>query len=227
VGQKGWDGLPEAARQGIGRPAPPSPEYLATLRATFAHHPASQRDKTEPEAAFQRFVEAQGVWDRVMAETIAGFLAKRPQTLVVGILGAGHVRHGHGVAHQLKALGVDRVGTLLTWPADAPCTGVVPGLADALFVVRPPAANPPRLGVSLVPDPDGVRLVEIRPDSLAAHAGLLADDVVIQMAGRDKPTPERLRAAVQAQPAGTWLPITVRRAGQPVELVLRFPVEAP
>jgi uncharacterized iron-regulated protein len=42
-----------------------------------------------------------------MAEVIAAHLRKEPDALVVGIMGAGHVRNGQGVAHQLKALGIE------------------------------------------------------------------------------------------------------------------------
>jgi uncharacterized iron-regulated protein len=66
--------------------------------------------------AFQYFVEAQQNWDRAMAEALAGRRVAGPQgtpPLVVGIIGSGHLRHGFGVPHQLRDLGVDRVVTLL------------------------------------------------------------------------------------------------------------------
>ena len=67
--------------------------------------------KSDPAAVlandkFKRFVAAQLTWDRTMAEAVAEARRKRPASLVVGILGQGHVRFGHGVAHQLADLGV-------------------------------------------------------------------------------------------------------------------------
>jgi len=224
VGKQGWDAVPEAKREGVSRPAQPSPEYRRTLRNIFDHHPAKQRG----EETFPRFVEAQTVWDRAMAQPIAEQLKKRPDALVVAILGVGHVRHGHGVAHQLKDLGVARVGNLLTWDQSDACSGITPGLADAVYVVRPPAANPPRLGVAMEPhkgrDAEGIRIADVAAGSVAEQAGLKRGDVVVAVAGRPAKI-DVLRAIVQRQPPGTWLPLKVKRGSEELELVARFPAE--
>lgn len=221
VDSNGWDGVPEARREGVSRPAQPSTEYLNQLRMVFEHHP----QKRGNEAAFSRFVEAQTLWDRAMAQAIADHLKQRPDGLVVAILGAGHVRHGHGVAHQLKDLGVNRVGALLTWDHQTACTNTV-GLADALYVTRPPALNPPRLGISMEDGQSGVRIVEIMTNSVADRAGLKAGDVLVEIAGRPAKFMQDVRGAVQRQAPGTWLPMRVRRGGEELEIVARFPSES-
>lgn len=219
VGKDGWEAVPVDQREGLGRPAEPLPAYRTELRTVFAHHPEKQQD----EASFARFVEAQTVWDRAMASGIAAHLAKQPDALVVGILGAGHVRHGYGVAHQLKDLGVARVAGLMTWNVAQPCSAAAPGLADALYAVATPAENPPRLGISMAPADDGVRIAEVVKGSVAEAAGIKAGDVVTQVAGRPARSPQDLRQAVQRQAPGTWLPFRVRRDGADVDLVARFP----
>lgn len=222
LGKEGWDAVPEARKEGVSRPAPPTPEYLKALRAVFDQHPAATRN----EANFTRFVEAQAFWDRAMAETMAEYLKKRPESLVVGILGAGHVRHGHGVAHQLKSLGVERTSTLLTWDHGDACAEIVQGMADAVYVVRPPAGAPPRLGVTMEADAAGVRITHVVPGSVAEKADLKAGDVVLEVAGQPARSVHTLRGAVQRQAPGTWLPMKIRREGKELELVARFPAGA-
>jgi uncharacterized iron-regulated protein len=218
VGRQGFDGVPEAQREGVSRPAGPGPEYRKVLRMVFEHHPA----KKKGEETFPRFVEAQTTWDRAMAQPIAGHLKQRPGALVVGILGAGHVRHGHGVAHQLKDLGVARVGSLLTWDQASACAGIVPGLADAVYVVKAPAANPPRLGVAMEPAKDGIRIASVQAGSVAEQAGLKGGDILVAVAGQPAKI-DALRALVQRQPPGTWLPLKVKRGSEEIEIVARFP----
>ena len=220
VGQQGWDGVSAAQKEGVSRPAAPSSGYLRTLRSVFEHHPAKQRG----EKTFPRFVEAQTLWDRAMAQPIADHLKKHPGTLLVGILGAGHVRHGHAVAHQLRDLGVARVGSLLTWNHAEDCSGITPGLADAVYLVREPPANPPRLGVAMEPPGSGpgIRISGVTAGSVAEQAGLKRGDVILEVAGRPAQI-DALRALVKRQPAGTWLPIRLRRGGEELELVVRFP----
>ena len=225
LGQGGWEAVAEDRREGVSRPAPPLPEYRALLAQIYDMHPG-RTPAARDAAAFERFVLAQGFWDRAMAERMAAYFKQRPDALVVGILGAGHVRQGHGVAHQLRALGVVRVGALLTWPQAQTCADIVPGLADGLFVVAPPQANPPRLGVAMEDDPAGVRIAQVVPGSVAEQAGLKVGDVVLQAAGAPVGGMSGLRGVVQRQAPGTWLPLKVRRDGQEQEIVARFPAGA-
>lgn len=221
VEERGWDGVPEAEREGLGRPAAPTDAYRLELRQIYDHHPGPKSD-----AGFERFAQAQTTWDRAMAEAMAAWLKGHPNHLVVAILGAGHVRHGHGVAHQLADLGVRRVAKLFTWRQDQGCEGLRPGLADAVFVKRDDAAlttPPPRLGIAMEPDPAGVRVARVMKGSVAELAGMKTGDVLVLAAGRSVKDMGEVRALIQRQVPGTWLPMKVRRDGQDLELVARFP----
>lgn len=220
VGKQGYDGVPEAQREGVGRPAAPTEAYRKQLRAVFDHHPAKSRG----DAVFPRFVEAQTFWDRAMAEIIAAHLKKVPDAQVVGILGAGHVRNGDGVAHQLKVLGVDKTGLLLTWERAESCAGLGKGFADALYLVEEPKGNPPRLGVGTDLDKDGLRITAITPGSIAEASGLKTGDVILEVAGQPAKSILVLRSVVQRQVPGTWLPLKIRRGGSEMEIVARFPL---
>lgn len=214
VAAKGWDAVPEAEREGVTRPAPAPKAYLDELARVHAGH--------EGKTPLAHFVQTQQTWDRAMAQALAPHAR---DALAVGIIGSGHLRHGHGVPLQLADLGVKRVGTLL--PAEAArCNELTAGLASAAFVLPEPAPvkpPPPRLGVQLEQQGDAVRLAAVTAGSLAERSGLRKGDVVAAAAGRPVKRMRELIAAVRAQPDGTWLPLQVRRGDDTQEVVVRFP----
>lgn len=226
----GFDGVPEAQREGVGRPAAPSLPYRVELQAIYDSHPDMNGDGQDAAGRFERFVEAQTLWDRAMAEVIARYRQGHPDTLVVGILGAGHLRHGHGVPHQLDALGQGDSASLMTWPSDRDCAEINPTLADVIFVIppqpMPEPPPPPRLGVTLGAAATGVAIEKVWPDSLAERSGLKDGDVIVRAAGRAPAGIESVRETIRRQPAGTWLPLMVRRDGAEMEIVVRFPAQA-
>lgn len=130
TGLRGFAAVPAEQREGVSTPAPATPAYVERLRDIYAQH---RHADDADEQRFQRFVEAQLLWDRAMAEGIADALAERPSALVVGIIGSGHLRYGEGVAHQLRDLGITRITTLLPWTAGADCADIAPDIADALY----------------------------------------------------------------------------------------------
>jgi hypothetical protein len=121
----------------VTKPVAPAPGYVDVLFPAFAAHGPARPDADKPtrdSAQFRRFVEAQTVWDRAMAQAIADSLATRPGVLLVGIMGYDHVAHGYGVPHQLADLGVRDPAVLLPWDRDAKCGDLDGGgLADAVF----------------------------------------------------------------------------------------------
>src|SRR5262249_51385853 len=148
-----------------------------------------------------------------------------PGSLVIGIMGSGHLEHGHGVPHQLAALGAQHVTVLLPWDASRDCAALAPDLADAVFGIPPSAEEPqsrPRLGVTLAPAEHGVRVSEVTAGSVAAAAGLRRGDVVVEAAGAAMASPDDLRAVGDVQAPGTSLPLLVRRGGRTLQLVARF-----
>jgi len=237
VGAQGWDAIPEARREGLSRPAPAGAPYRAELFDIYRQHPWRSKSTSQApspdDPEFQRFVESQTTWDRAMAQAIAARLDKAaagPRPLIVGIAGSGHLRNGFGIAHQLRDLGVDRITTLL--PVDIPkdCKFLVAGLADAVFALPAGRAAPrprPRLGVQLTQKGDRVEIVDVLKDSLAASMDLRAGDVIVSMAGVAVTRLDAVIAAVRGQPAGTWLPIEIRRGDSTFERVIKFPPAKP
>lgn len=221
---EGWETVPAAQRHAITPPAPASDAYRETLGEVYALHPS----EGEHAAGLERFVAAQLVWDRAMAAGLAE--AAGPDTLVVGLMGQGHVTFGHGVPHQLDDLGIRDHTTLLPWSLEQGCTPPE-GIADALFTLgdeqgfEPPA--PKRLGVMIGTHEAGLQVMGIVPDSLADQLGLREGDVITAAAGQRLESPGDLTALVRRQPPGTLLPLTVERDGVSKEWLARFPVAAP
>jgi uncharacterized iron-regulated protein len=229
VGTKGLAAVPQDQREGISTAAPASEAYLARLFKAYSQHPDEKNAKpARSDPAFHHFVEAQLVWDRAMAQALADAAQRNPDALVVGIMGSQHLAHGDGVPHQLNSLGIKRIVSLLPWDADADCSDFSADLATAVFGLpaeQPgPAAPPPHLlGIRIEAVADGIRVVTVSPDSVAAASGLQADDVLTEAAGTPVKTTGELKAIVVRMAPGTWLPLKATRKGKPIELIAKFP----
>jgi uncharacterized iron-regulated protein len=246
VAANGWDGVPPSEREGVGRALAPSKAYRDFLFDIYNQHGQHSRDESsagetdeadsarERARAFDRFVESQTTWDRAMAEVLAQrVLAVRfsdsadasAPPLVVGIIGSGHLNHGYGVPHQLRDLGVGNTGVLLPMDVDTDCKELTPDLADAIFALPTQvktAVAAPRLGLQIEQKDDGVLIAAIKDGSLAQQTGLQNGDHLIMLAGSPVAKAGPVRAALQAQPAGSWLPLQVLRNGLTLDLMIKF-----
>ncbi|WP_374682188.1 ChaN family lipoprotein [Accumulibacter sp.] len=234
IADRGWDALPLAEREGVGQAAAPSDAYRDFLFEVYRQHATMRGKSTKArrgDAAFARFVDSQLAWDRAMAEVLAGQAAPTAsggKPLLVGIMGSGHLRFGHGVPHQLRDLGVRSIGTLLPLAAASPCDELVPGLADAVFAVPTPprtAPEPPRLGVTLESKDGRVLIASVSKGSLAEKSGLQDGDRILAVAGQPLNGLTSLLNSIRQQPPGTWLPLHIERAGEKLEIIVRFPAQ--
>lgn len=233
VAEKTWDQVPEAAREGVGRPAPPLPDYLTYLREIYAMHEKTSgshaaKSNPSPERALQGFIDSQLTWDRAMAEGLNRALnpGKQNPPLVVGIMGSGHIRYGHGVPHQLNSLGITRIANLLPVSGDNECAHLQSGLASAVFVTpakADPPAEPPRLGVVLEDTKAGLQISTVTAGSLAEKTGLRSGDRIVEIAGRPASGSADAVASIRRQPPGTWLPLRIVRGDSQIDLVIQFP----
>ena len=66
-------------------------------------------------------------------------------------------------------------------------------------------------------------MFDIIGGSLAESTGIRKGDVIVSIAGASVTQVGGVTAAVRAQPAGTWLPMTVRREGKTLDLIVKFP----
>lgn len=229
VRANGLASVPEDQREGVSVPAAAGEAYLARLFRAYSQHPDEKGAKpARSDPAFLRFVDAQLVWDRAMAQALATAAARDPDRLVVGIMGSQHVAHGDGVPHQLDSLGIQRITTLLPWSADSDCSDFSADLATAVFglpaeQVEPAAPPPQLLGIRIEAVPAGIRVVAVSPGSIAEACGLQAGDIVTEAAGTPVKTPAELKAIVVSTAPGTWLPLKALRKDAPIEFTAKFP----
>ncbi|MFN3389628.1 MAG: ChaN family lipoprotein, partial [Allosphingosinicella sp.] len=85
VGRAGYAAAAADGAAPVGRPAPAPAAYAETLAASFRQHALA----AGPEA-LARFIEAQTVWDRAMAEAIVRARIANPRARFVAITGWGH-----------------------------------------------------------------------------------------------------------------------------------------
>jgi S1-C subfamily serine protease len=103
-------------------------------------------------------------------------------------------------------------------------------IADGLFGIAPLNADQekqPRLGIAVEEDDGKVRVGKVMDGSIAQHAGLRQHDIIESMAGERVAVAADVVAMIGRTAPGTWLPITVRRGSEQVEVVARFPPRKP
>lgn len=246
VGRDGWEAVAETDRQGISTPTPASQAYREALAAVFSSKLShgigrvadsdSETETKEPtvedilaRSDFNKFVDAQLVWDRAMAEALFEASEENPGALVVGILGRGHVEHGFGVPHQLESLGAGKIVSLLPVSVTGECRTIEASIADLVFLVDDRETvqdqpQRPRLGVFIEEASDGgVLLSRVSDGSIAQAADLRSGDVVLKAAGEDLSSTADLVEIIQRQAPGTWLPLEIERDGKIQTLVAKFP----
>ncbi len=232
VSALGFAGVPENEREGVTAPAAPSTAYLDYLLPIYGQHERSGKkigDASRDNPNFRRFVESQQLWDRAMAQALNSAVGRAERPLVIGIMGSGHIKYGYGVPHQLKDLGVTDVGTLLPWNSGTTCAQITAGLADAVFGIEVPLVvsheRPrQRLGIRFEMAQDGgARILQVEKGSIAEAAGIRDSDVIVEAAGVPIKQMDDIVEIVKRQAPGTWLPLKLKRGGDTIESVAKFP----
>ncbi|MEM7042957.1 MAG: ChaN family lipoprotein [Pseudomonadota bacterium] len=256
IRDEGLENIPEDERRGLTEPKPPSNAYIESLVATFSQHLEFRSESEEPEEAstpteesveggdaegesqdirddprFQRFVTVQTTWDRAMALALAEASQREGSPLVVGVLGSGHLERGFGVPYQLDDLGAENTALFMPVAPVESCEAYKEEVADALFVLPPlsqieDAPDGPKLGVMIETAENRVRVLQVMEDSIAQAADIRDGDAIIEAAGMTLENTADLIGIVQQQAPGTWLPLSIERDGETLEIVAKFPAAA-
>ncbi|MDV7341679.1 ChaN family lipoprotein [Terasakiella sp. A23] len=228
VSQKGWDGVNDDKKEGVATPRPAHPDYLTSLKEVFERHSHVSDDEKKSDERFKRFVDSQLTWDGAMAQEIARVQKLGGEPLVIGVMGSGHIAHGHGVPHQLEGLGL-HAKTLLPWTLGWDCDDLKPTYADAIFgleeMEEKPQGHKPLLGVRIdeAEDKSGVLVEQVIEESVAEDAGLKTGDIIVSAAGVITKTPGELVTVIHRQAPGTWLPLQIKRDGDLIDILAKFP----
>lgn len=238
VGKQGWDKVDVSQKEGVSRPEPASDGYRQMLASVFMQHgdkhskmPADELvSKAMAMPGFSRFVESQQVWDRAMAEAISKGVTEHPKAQFIAVLGSGHIMYRFGVPEQLAALNMPSPSVLVPWDLDFECDYIKEIFADAViglksnrFSEQQKSSNKPRLGVYLEADNGEVKIGKVVAGSIAEELKLQTDDIIVSMAGIEITEVSDVIKTVQATQFGTWLPMTIKRGNELIELVAKFP----
>ncbi|MEG4393412.1 ChaN family lipoprotein [Microcoleus sp. BROC3] len=108
-------------------------EYRQLLLEVYQQHQkAAQGNST----AFERFLQAQVLWDETMAEKIAEFVKANPDYQVVVLAGKGHIIYGYGIPSRVeRRLGVGnvKVRSVLLNSSDNPVLSADRPIADFVW----------------------------------------------------------------------------------------------
>ncbi|MBF0271008.1 MAG: ChaN family lipoprotein [Magnetococcales bacterium] len=216
VRKTGLAALEPSIRDTLPSITPASTPYRIRLEEVFNSHPMMSKG-----GPFDSFVEAQTLWDGVMADSIQRWRAAHPHGVVVGLAGSGHLLMGHGIPHQLRARGVTDLVTLLPWTGSD--SWIDPEAADyAWGTPEAPESPPPvRLGVILDEQRrDGAWVTGIQEESPAARAGLKSGDRLLRLNGREISTRHALVRLLQGVSQGSPVRLQREREGRTAEIEL-------
>lgn len=250
IRDEGLENIPEGERRGLTEPRAPADAYVDSLVATFSQHLDIRGDSEEQEdnaeashqesadadqpadirddPRFQRFLKVQTTWDRAMAQALAEASERDGAPLVVGVLGSGHLERGFGVPYQLADLGTEDATVFLPVAPAESCDAYKEEAADGLFILPPlsqiaEGPSGPRLGVMIETAENRVRVLQVVEDSIAEASDIRDGDMIVEAAGVALEDTSDLIGIVQQQAPGTWLPLSIERDGETVDIVAKFP----
>lgn len=225
---EGWAAIPETERDGLTPAKFATKGYRKYLSDLMAGMGADGMGTGAPREISDGFINAQQTWDRAFAVNIAKALAARQASLVVGIIGRGHLEFGHGTPFQLRDLGLDRISVLLPAGPDDSARDPMPGIGDAVFKLDRPEGRQARgLKLGIAWKEKTLEIAEIAADSPAAGLGLKAGDRLVAMLGRELATQADLMAVFRRFQGGSMVPLTVERNGARIGFSLPIPHQKP
>ena len=180
VSQSGLTGLTKQERAEIPQDLDRSNSaYRTFLESVFKDHPRTTRSN------FEYFYEVQLLWDEGMAARAARYLQENPSRTLVVLAGMDHVQYGFGIPDRLtRRLPVKRAIVL-----NGLDNSYEPKMADFLLLAKPQTLPPAgRLGITLEPGREGLRISEFATDSAAQTAGLRQGDRIVSL--NDQPVHE-------------------------------------
>ena len=159
-------------------------DHLALFKAQIGGGDALHDGITDE--AWKGMQAAQATWDAAMAWNAVKALkaATDPNSIMVVLVGSGHVAYGLGIERQARAWFDGAVTSVIGVPVaddDGPAGPVRASYANFVWgVAREPASAWPSLGLSTRAGDGGRRpVIDVEQDSPAARAGLKVGDLIV------------------------------------------------
>jgi uncharacterized iron-regulated protein len=229
VRRKGFQGLtPEEAAHVPTRVDARNADHMRLFRASFddaSFHAAMSEEQ------WQAMLNAQCTWDATMGFNAASALAKDPdrKSILVLLVGAGHVQYGLGIERQARQWSPGRIASIIPVPvADAhkkPVPSVRASYANFLWG-EPPETDPlfPDIGLSTRPaeGEPGLEVLHVEKDSPGERAGVRLGDALVSLDGTPLTDRETLARAMAGKGWGDAAVLVVRRQGESSTLRVLF-----
>ena len=223
VRQKGIDHLPDADKQHV----PPqidvdSGDHLVFFQASFDDDNSMHGGM--PESMLKSMQAAQATWDASMGyNSVKVLKAAPPDSILVVLVGSGHVAYGVGIEHQAKQWFDGKITTLIPVPVqdseEKPVASVKASYAN--FVWGIPYERDslyPSLGFSTSETAGERKIIAIEIDSIAAQSGFQVNDQVLSLDGIAAPDRETWNRVMATKNWGDTAVVTVKRGGAEVRI---------
>src|SRR6185436_9170242 len=176
--------LPESDKQHL----PPrididSADHLAFFRASFDDD--SSMHGSMPESMLKSMQTAQATWDASMGYNSVKVLKAAPaDSILVVLVGSGHVAYGVGIERQAKQWFDGKITTLIPVPVqdseDKPVANVKASYANFVWGIPFERSSLyPSLGFSTTDTGGARKIIAIEKDSIAAQSGFQVNDEVV------------------------------------------------
>ena len=161
---------------------------------------------------FSYFLEAQILWDEVMAESAQKFLTDHPERKLVILAGNSHLGHNYGIPDRLYRRNHEPF-TVVVQDEE-----IEDGIADYVLITEKlEGEKSPRLGVRVEEKDKGLEIMGVSHKSPAKKAGLQAGDVIRMIGGQSITTAADLKLALFYSNIGSRLKIRIQRAGNTLD----------
>jgi aminopeptidase N len=165
------------------------------------------------------FIQAQGLWDETMAQTISAYLGNNPSTRMVVLAGVQHIRKDSGIPPRVtRRLAVSQASVLNILSENAPADAA--DMADFFFLVQP-VSLPPAAKLGIVLEPMGtegssrLQITSLSPHGKAGVAGLKEKDILLAINNHPVYTMDDVRIAMIDVEQGDTITVKIRRGPEP------------
>ena len=222
VRQKGIDHLSDTERQHV----PPqidvdSADHLVFFQASFDEDDSMHGRM--PESMLKSMQAAQATWDASMGyNSVKVLKGALPDSILVVLVGSGHVAYGVGIEHQARQWFDGKITTLIPVPVqdseEKPVASVKASYANFVWGI-------PYEGDSLYPslgfstETAGARkIIAIEKDSIAARSGFQVNDQVLSLDGIAAPDRETWNRLMATKNWGDSVVVAVKRGDAEVRI---------
>lgn len=199
------------------------PGYFERLRRIHGFHPHGGSGG----AGLSGFIQAQAVWDEVMAVNIVNSLRKHPESTMVVLAGREHARKDSGIPPRV-ARRHDLIQQVVMTVDER--SGPAPDQADFFFYLEerqlPPAG---KIGISVEKRQNEggsfLEIVSLRKESHAPEAGLFIGDRIMEVDGFKVESRDDIRVALAGKRAGDKVNLSISRDVSGIATVENLTVE--